>query len=284
MTSIIDPATTIGVVALSVANLARSLEYYQHNLGLTLRHHDGNTAVLGAGDLPLLRLHEIPGARVIRRATGLYHFALRVPTRRDLARVIRHLAETNTPVSGASDHLVSEALYLSDPDGHGIEIYRDRPRSTWYDANGAFRMDTIRLDIEGILAELGSETPSWDGMPPGTDMGHIHLQVADVAAAERFYTSVLGFERMTTYPLASFISAGGYHHHLGLNSWAGVGVPAPPDCAARLLSYELCLPTSDALNPVLERVRAANLPLMETDHGWAVHDPSHNLIMLRVAG
>jgi catechol 2,3-dioxygenase len=279
--SLIDPATRIGVVALSVADLARSLAYYQHNIGLTLLSHDGGTATLGVGTAPLLRLHGVRGARVVRRATGLYHFALRVPTRHDLARVIQHLWETNTPVGGASDHLVSEALYLSDPDGHGIEIYRDRPRDTWYDANGTFRMDTIRLDLEGIMGELGPDTPAWAGLPEGTDMGHIHLQVADVAAAERFYTGVLGFERMASMPSASFVSAGGYHHHIGMNSWAGAGVPAPPENAARLLSYELVLPTADAVTTVLDRVRAAGVTLDEHVEGWTVRDPSHNLVLLR---
>jgi catechol 2,3-dioxygenase len=281
MTSIIDPATTIGLVTLSVADLERSLAYYQHNIGLAVLSRDADTATLGVGAAPLLQLHGIPGARVVRRATGLYHFALRVPSRRDLAGVIQHLGETDTPIDGASDHLVSEALYLSDPDGHGIEIYRDRPRSAWYDAQGNFRMDTIRLDLEGILSELGSDEPGWDGLPPGTDMGHIHLQVADVAAAERFYVGVLGFERMLGDRSVSFVSAGGYHHHIGLNSWAGVGVPPPPEHAARLLSYELCLPTKDALNAVLERIRAASIPLAEQSTGWAVRDPSHNMVVLR---
>jgi catechol 2,3-dioxygenase len=220
---------------------------------------------------------------VVRRATGLYHFALRVPTRHDLARVIRNLAENRTPVSGASDHLVSEALYLYDLDGHGIEIYRDRPRDTWQDANGAFRMDTLRLDIDDILSELDANEPAWSGLPDGTDMGHIHLQVADIAAAERFYLDVLGMERMIAIPAASFISAGGYHHHIGMNTWAGAGVPPPPDGAARLLSYEIVTPTADALEPVLERIRAADIPLAEQDTGWAVRDPSHNTVLLRAA-
>jgi catechol 2,3-dioxygenase len=283
MASIIDPATRIGRVKLSVGNLDRSLSYYQHNIGLAVLDYDKSSATLGVGDTPLLHLRETPGARVVRRATGLYHFALRVPSRRDLARVIRHLWASNTEIGGASDHLVSEALYLSDPDGHGIEIYRDRPRDAWYDEQGAFRMNTVRLDLESVLGELGNDTPAWDGLPVGTDMGHIHLQVADVGAAERFYLGVLGMERMAAIPSASFVSAGGYHHHIGLNSWAGVGVPAPPESAARLLSYELCVPTTEALDAVLDRVRAANIPLNKQDQGWALRDPSHNTVILRTA-
>ena len=283
MASMIDPGLTIGLVSLSVADLSRSLSYYRQKIGLSVLSQSGDTATLGVETTPLLRLREVPGARVVRRATGLYHFALRVPSRTDLARVIRHLWQTDTLIGGASDHLVSEALYLSDPDGHGIEIYRDRPRSAWYDANGNFQMDSIALDIEGILGELGDEAPAWDGLPLGTDMGHIHLQVADVSAAERFYVGVLGLERMTAMPSASFVSAGGYHHHIGLNTWAGVGVPAPPAGAARLLSYELRLPTTDALSAVVDRARAAGLPLDEQAEGWAVRDPSHNLLLLRAA-
>jgi catechol 2,3-dioxygenase len=279
----IDPATRIGVVALTVGDLGRALAYYQHNIGLAVLSSSGATATLGVGSLPLLRLRETPGARVVRRATGLYHFALRVPTRGDLAQVIQHLWETHTPIGGASDHLVSEALYLSDLDGHGIEIYRDRPRDTWYDAGGNFRMDTVRLDLEGIMRELDAESRAWDGLPEGTDMGHIHLQVADVAAAERFYTQVLGFDRMTGFPSASFVSAGGYHHHIGMNSWAGAGVPAPPENAARLVSYELVLPTADALTAVLANVRAAGVTPAEHAEGWAVRDPSHNLVLLRAS-
>jgi catechol 2,3-dioxygenase len=280
MASIIDPETTIGLVSLSVADLARSLAYYQHNIGLAVLDSGDGSATLGTGTTPLLRLQETPGARLVRRATGLYHFALRVPTRRDLARVIVHFAETRTPIDGASDHLVSEALYLSDPDGHGIEVYHDRPRSAWYDANGAFRMDTIRLDIEAILGELEAGEPAWSGLAAGTDMGHIHLQVADIAAAERFYIGVLGFERMAGMPSASFLSAGGYHHHIGMNTWAGVGAPAPPEGAARLLSYELRLPSAAALDAVLERVRAVGIALVEQGQAWALRDPSHNLVLL----
>lgn len=283
MAWIIDPATRVGLVRLSVGNLDRSLGYYQHNIGLAVLDYDSHSATLGAGGTPLLHLRELPGARVVRRATGLYHFALRVPTRLDLAQVIKHLWEGETRVGGASDHLVSEALYLSDPDGHGIEIYCDRPRDTWYDVNGTFRMGTEPLDLESILGELGASAPGWNGMPVGTDMGHIHLQVADVSAADRFYVGVLGMERMAGMPSASFVSAGGYHHHIGLNSWAGVGVPAPPENAARLLSYELVLPTAAAVDAVVERAREANIPLAERAEGWALRDPSHNTIILRTA-
>lgn len=284
MTSHIDAGTTIGLVTLSVADLARSLAYYQQNIGLRLIERVDDQATLGVGATSLLRLIEAPGARIVRRATGLYHFALRVPTRRDLARVIRHLVESETPVAGASDHLVSEALYLSDVDGHGIEIYRDRDRTAWYDANGAFRMDTRPLDVQGVMRELTADEPAWDGLPAGADMGHIHLQVADVDAARRFYTEVIGFEHMTDYPSASFVSAGGYHHHIGMNAWASAGAAPPPDHAARLIEYEIQLPTAAALDAVLARVQAAGITPEAYAGGWALRDPSHNRLVLRVAG
>jgi catechol 2,3-dioxygenase len=279
----IDPALAIGTVTLSIADMARSLAYYQQSIGLSVLSQAGGTATLGAGSTPLVHLREAPGARLVRRATGLYHFALRVPTRHDLAQVIQHFIDQRVPIDGASDHHVSEALYLSDPDGHGIEIYRDRPRAEWVDARGNFRMGTDPLDVAGILGELGGQAPAWGGLADGTDMGHMHLQVSDIAAAERFYMDVLGLDRMARMPSASFISAGGYHHHLGMNTWAGVGVPAPPEGAARLLGYELVLPSESALDAVVERVRAADLPIEQEGAGWAVSDPSWNRVVLRAA-
>jgi catechol 2,3-dioxygenase len=281
MNSTIDPTTRIGTVALSVADLRRSLAYYQHDIGLALLSQRGDQATLGVGSTALLQLHETPGARLVRRATGLYHFALRVPTRSDLARVLRHFDQRGTRIGGAADHLFSEALYLSDPDGHGIEIYSDRPRDTWYDAQGYLRVANDPLDLRDILQELDGDESPWDGLPVGTDMGHIHLQVATIRDAERFYVDVLGFERTIGMSMASFVSAGGYHHHIGMNTWAGIGVPFPPEGAARLLSYEVVLPSQDALSAAIDRIRAAGVSLAEDPEGWVVRDPSHNRILLR---
>lgn len=280
MRSQIECTTTLGAVALSVAELERSLNYYQRSIGLAVLERCGDSATLGVGNTPLLRLHEVAGARIVRRATGLYHFALRVPSRQDLARAIRHFAASGTRIDGASDHLFSEALYLSDPDGHGIEIYHDRPRDTWFDAQGQLRGASDPLDIQNILREQACDQLDWDGLASGTAIGHIHLQVANLAAAERFYVDVLGFERMARMPAASFVSTGGYHHHIGMNTWAGIGVAAPPERAARLLSYELLL-SSQALAAVGERLRAAGIPPAEHERGWTVRDPSHNLVLLR---
>ncbi len=276
----LDPAASIGVVSLSVADLARSLNFYQHSLGLRILDQAATSATLGV-DTALLRLHAQPGARLVRRATGLYHFALRVPTRRDLAQVIRHFASARVSIDGVADHLVSEALYLSDPDGHGIEIYRDRPRDTWYSADGQLRMSTEPLDIQSILSELDAADTPWSGLPSGTDMGHIHLQVANIAAAEQFYLGVLGFARMAHMPSASFISVNGYHHHIGMNTWASAGAAAPPPSAARLLSYELRVSSPAALEHVIARIRAAALPLDQNEHGYSVLDPAHNRVLLQ---
>ena len=248
---------------------------------MSVLHVNAASATLGVGTRPLLRLHEFPGARLVRRATGLYHFALRVPSRRDLARVLRHFADIGYGIGGAADHRFSEALYLSDPDGHGIEIYRDRPRDTWFDAEGKLRGASDPLDFEDMLRELHGDDVPWAGLAPGTDMGHVHLQVADIRATEQFYIGVLGFQRMMALPTASFVSAGGYHHHLGMNTWAGIGVSAPPERAARLLSYEVLLPDATALGSVLDRVRAAGISLAEDAQGWVVRDPSHTLVLLR---
>jgi catechol 2,3-dioxygenase len=281
MTDMISPETKMGQVSLTVSNLDRSLAYYQHNIGLKLQERGGDTAVLGANGTPLLRLKELPGSRVIRRATGLYHFALLVPSRLELARTLQHLIETQTPIGGASDHLVSEALYLSDPDGHGIEIYRDRPRSAWYDESGKFLLDTIRFDVDGVMSELKDGADPWLGIDPATIMGHVHLQVADVDAATRFYVDILGFSLMAGIPMASFISAGGYHHHLGMNSWMGAGAPPPPENAARLLSYEILLPDQAALGEVVDRLAEAGIVPEEQADGLAVRDPSQNTAILK---
>jgi catechol 2,3-dioxygenase len=276
---IIHPETTLGVVALSVADLSRSVSFYQQHIGLTLLDRSASVAYLGVPNRPLLQLHEQPGARLVRRATGLYHMALLLPSRLDLARVIAHFIQQGTQISGASDHLVSEALYLDDPDGHGIEIYRDRPRSEWYDAQGRFLLGTIPLKFDSIMRELPNQNEPWR-MPDETIMGHVHLQVRDVPTSERFYVGVLGFERMANMGSATFLGAGGYHHHLGANTWASAGAqPAPAD-AARLLSYTMHLPDELALAQVLDRIRQAGATLEQQDGIWVTRDPSQNSIRL----
>lgn len=282
----IDPATTVGPVALTVANLRRSEEFYVDTLGLQILDRAGPQLTLGAGNTtPIVQLTEQPGAQPKpTRATGLYHFAILVPSRLDLARSLRRIAELRYPISGASDHLVSEALYLDDPDGNGIEIYRDRPRAEWPRVGGQIRMAVDPLDIDGVLSELERDTRPWNGIAPGTILGHMHLQVADLRAAEAFYCGILGFDLMVRYGQgALFVSAGGYHHHLGLNTWAGVGAPPAPPGSAGMRWFAVELPNQTALELVLARVQAAGLPAQPATAGVLVGDPSANRVMLTVA-
>jgi catechol 2,3-dioxygenase len=276
MTQSIHPDTHIGLVALTVADLNSSLRYYQNGLGLKLQRREGKTVFLGAGETELLMLREERNGRSVPKTTGLYHFALLVPTRLDLARIFWHLIQTRTPLSGFSDHSVSEALYLTDPDGHGIEIYRDRPRDEWQYPNGKLKITVDPLDAEGLLGEVADDEPIFLGMPAGTVMGHIHLRVANIPAAEAFYAGVLGFEVMAHYgKSAAFLAAGGYHHHLGMNTWAGEGVPLPPEDAWRLLWYEI--QTAD-LTAVKQRLEQRQTPFSLVDNTIHVADPSGNQI------
>ena len=281
MASVIDPSTRVGAVHLTIADLARSLSYYQSNLGLAVHRQDDRTAWLGAGGPDLLVLEADAAARPVHGTTGLYHFALLVPSRADLARALRRLAATNTVMHGAADHGVSESLYLADPDGNGIEIYRDRPRDQWPFPGGRLRMVTEPLDFESLLAEAG---PSEDraAMPAGTTMGHVHLRVANLADAERFYVDVIGFELMQRFgPAALFVAAGGYHHHLGMNTWESNGAVAPPPGSIGLRHFEVLLPDAGAVRDVLKRIEGAAIPTERVADGLLLRDPSGNGLLLR---
>ncbi len=283
MTQKLPSETQMGQVHLTVASLDRSMAYYQRAIGLRLLGQDDTWHYLGCGQTRLLALREQPNDRRIGRTTGLYHFALLLPSRQALARTLHHLLTNEIPLTGWSDHDVSEAIYLSDPDGHGIEIYRDRPRSDWSFPQGTLRMTVDPLDVEGILGELPDPLPAWTGLPDETIMGHIHLHVAYMPATLDFYVNKLGFDLMTQYGTqASFVAAGGYHHHLGLNTWAGVGAPPPPPDALRLAWFEIRLPTMAALAQVAERLNRHGLTLQKHENGYFVDDPSANRVLLCV--
>ncbi len=285
MSDSIHPDTHMGPVALTVADLARSRRYYTERIGLRALEEGESELVLGVHARPLLHLIEQPGARQVRNTTGLYHFALLLPSRTALAHTLQHLIATDTPLTGASDHAVSEALYLADPDGHGIEIYRDRSRSEWQYPGGVLKMTVDPFDVQGVLAELDGATAASANMPDETVMGHVHLHVADLAAAEQFYVDVLGMDLMVRYGnMASFVAAGGYHHHLGLNVWAGVGAPPPPADAARLRWATLVLPDAAALAAVNARLDARGIPVERRAGELFVHDPSANPWRIVLAG
>lgn len=273
----------IGRVSLTVADLDRALAFYQERLGFTQTEREDGKAMLSAGKGDLLRLVEQKGARPTHGTTGLYHFAILVPSRFALAKSLKHLADTQTAVQGFSDHGVSEAIYLSDPDGNGIEIYRDHPRDQWPLRNGSLAMVSDPLDLNGILSELEGKDAAWTGLDPDSSVGHVHLYVANIAECEKFYGNVLGFDLMQRFGgAASFLSAGGYHHHIGINVWAGIGAPAPPPTASGLRWFEVSLPDQDSLQTVIKRLKAANQKPKEHPFGLLVRDPSQNPVLLTV--
>jgi catechol 2,3-dioxygenase len=269
----------MGPVELTVSDLDRSLDYYRDAIGLGVREQGAGRASLG-GDSELLVLHEQPGAQPVPRNTGLFHFALLVPERRDLATWLAHAIREEVPLTGVSDHFVSEALYLKDPDEHGIEIYADRPREVW--EGQVARMTTEPLDLQNLLGELADpETEPFEGLPGGTVMGHVHLQVAEIPETVRFYRDLLGFDLMASYgSQAAFLAAGGYHHHIGGNTWNSAGASPPPEGSASLRQATIVLPDSETRDEVVRRVADDGQEPEDTPEGPVVRDPSGNRLVL----
>jgi catechol 2,3-dioxygenase len=273
----------LGAVSLQVADLERSLAYYRDVLGLRVAEQGAGRATLAAhgDDTPLVVLHEKRGvAPVPRRGRlGLYHFAILLPDRAALGRFVSHLAQIGER-AGASDHFVSEALYLQDPDGLGIEVYADRPRARWRHENRQLVMATEPLDLQGVVAAAGGAP--WTGMPAGTVIGHVHLHVGDIDAAAAFYHQGLGLDKVVwSYPGALFLSAGGYHHHLGVNTWAAGAAPAGDD-DARLLEWEIVTPSAADAGAALDHLAAAGHAVEErAADGGVARDPWGTAVRLR---
>jgi catechol 2,3-dioxygenase len=278
---VIDPDTRIGAVHLTISDLRRSIRFYETHLGFLVHRRDDRTAWLGAGGPDLLTLSQCETAPRVRGTTGLYHFAILVPSRAELARSLRRLVATDTIMQGAADHGVSEALYLADEDGIGIEIYRDRPRDQWPVVAGQLRMGADPMDLEALLTEAG-RAESGAGLAADTVIGHVHLHVSRIEEAHAFYVGLLGFELTQRYgPSALFVAAGGYHHHIGLNTWAGVGAPPPPPGAIGLKHFVVALPNGAALAAAAERLRAAGVESQAIEGGLLIHDPAKNAILLK---
>jgi catechol 2,3-dioxygenase len=282
----LDPRTTVGKVSLTVRDLDAVQSFYREAVGLERIESGGEGVAMGVGDRPLVELVGDPDARPRpRRSTGLYHLAILVPDRAELARSLRRVVDAHWPLVGAADHLVSEALYLEDPEGNGIEIYRDRPREEWRRDGDEIAMATLPLDLQDLLGELGSDAgePTPAQLPEGTRMGHVHLHVSDLRGAERFYGQLLGFDVTARgYPGALFMSAGGYHHHLGLNVWAGQGAPPPPPGSTGLRSFDVVFPDGAQLESAVGRLDVGGAAVERLSGGATTVDPSGNNLTLKL--
>lgn len=277
------PNTFIGHVKIKVENLERSLKYYREVIGFKILEQTKTTAKLTTDGKTSVLSIEQPENIVPKqgRSTGLYHFALLLPNRSDLANIVFHFAEKGIRI-GSSDHLVSEALYLSDPDGNGIEIYTDRDPSEWNWNNGEVEMTVDPLNFEDLLSSGKQEQP-WEGLPADTVMGHIHLHVSELQKTEEFYTKGLGFEVVNRFgDQALFISTGKYHHHIGLNTWAGVGAPTPAINSVGLGSFTLILPNEAARDNVVANIEKIGTSITEENGIFVASDPSGNYIHLEV--
>jgi len=281
--ALLADATRLGGVELTVTDLDRALGFYTRVIGLSVRERDGRRAALHAGGEDLVMLRAEPGAHPAGRHAGLYHYALLFPTREELARVARRVAESRTRIDGASDHGTHEAIYLPDPDGNGIELAADRPREQWPDMSGGgdlFGAGPAPLDLGALFATIGDAAPTALA-DPGLRMGHIHLHVGELDAATRFYRDGLGFELKGTLPTAVFVSAGGYHHHVAFNTWRGAGVGPAPAGAVGLRHWTLITENAAERDAVASRLTAQDVTLEQRPDGTLARDPSGNAVLIR---
>lgn len=277
------PVTYTDEVGLKVLNLEEMKKFYQDIIGFQVISETGNEVQLGTDDKSLIRLTATEGLEPKGdRYAGLYHFAILLPSRKELGKILLHLHQQGSRL-GSSDHLVSEALYLSDPEGNGIEIYRDRDPEEWSWDNGEVAMAVDPIDAEGVLREAALSNESWSGMPSGTVMGHVHLHVSNLAEAQKFYTDGLGFEVVTSMGgQALFLADQKYHHHIGLNVWNGTGIPALPERTAGLNFYTLVFEDAAKRSRTAERLRVLGAQVTEGASYWETRDPSGNTIRLVV--
>ena len=286
----IHPATRLGHVHYTAADLERQIAFYRDILGFKLHWREDNSAALGAGGEDLLRLTELPRARRVPRTTGLYHTAFLVPTRWDLAQLLKSIAETRTPIQGMTNHGTHYAIYLPDAEGNGIELAWDFPREQWPKTFNEMMRSNRALSPDEVFAALDDGNAPWDGLNPATKVGHVHLHVSQLAPTRRFYHDILGFGipfDMASAPRAFaesaiFFSAGGYHHHIGTNVWQGVGAPPPPTNALGLRYFTIVLPDKAEWERVVERVRQAGIAAEQTEQGILLRDPSQNGVVLTV--
>ena len=291
----VHPATRMGHVSLTVANLENQILFYEKAIGLKLHWREGNKAGLGAGGADLLQLTEEPNLKRYRGGTGLYHFAIVFPNRRELAIAMARLFALKVPNS-PTDHVMTKTTYLSDPEGNGIELYCESPEDgSWtikdgnYEArwaDGRWSDGREALDVDALFTHLKEDDKLDAPVPAETRMGHVHLHVRDIPEAVDFYHGVLGFDVMGVSKGIgmAFVSAGGYHHHIGLNTWNGRGAPPPPPDAVGLRFMTVDYPNPSVLAEVTARVEAAGIPYNKTDDGYLLHDPSQNGVLLRSVG
>ena len=269
---VLPDGLTLGAAHLKVSELDRSIAFYTNVLGLQLARREGAEACLSAGGDELIVLHETPGARSVSRHSGLYHVALLYPSQLELARVAQRIMVSETPIQGASDHGISEAIYLPDPDGNGIELASDYPKDSWPDLSSVEAIAPNPLDMGRLFNLVSGREPEPEA-DPGTTVGHVHLHVGDIPEGLGFYRDILGFDLITYMDSAAFVSAGGYHHHLAFNVWQGKGAPPAPPEAAGLLYWTIELPSTEDLTAARDRLNAIGAETVDVAEGFAASDP-----------